>query len=381
METLKKLEVEKLQTHPIIIPADYTVSKVIGVLRDLDTYEAFTFEDGKVGMVTIRDILRVSNPASTKASTIVKYPARLSPATALAKAARIMTDYRLRALPIVEDDELVGAVTARSIMERLAKSGSLNFKIKSLTSGNLIKIVSSDLASKARNLMVDKRIDHLPVSENHHVSGVLTSSQIIHLLAPKERVGSESLGLEGQSNLNIQVKNLMDTTPIHSPAEEDASNVLKEMLRMGKTYSLVTVLDIVEGIVTPRDFVKLLAEPEAKPEIPVYIVGLPDDPFEAEATKSKFLNVIGRLKKAFPEIEEARSIIKTPESMAMKERRRYEVDVAIKTPKGIVNYTHAGWELPSIYDELATRLKRMLTQKQKPSKRYLRPGYRSKRRR
>ncbi|MEM3381653.1 MAG: CBS domain-containing protein [Candidatus Bathyarchaeia archaeon] len=381
METIRKLEVEKLQTHPITVPADYNISKVIGVLRDLEAYEAFTFEDGKVGMVTIRDILRVSNPLSTKASTIAKYPARLSPSTTLTKAARIMTDYRLRALPIVEDNELVGAVTAKSIMETLAKSGSLNFKIKSLASSSLIKLESLDLASKARNLMVDERIDHLPVSENHHIAGVVTSSQIVYLLAPKERVGSDSLGLEGQSNLNVQVKALMDTTPIHSPAEDDASNVLREMLRMGKTYSLITVLDMVEGIVTPRDFVKLLAEPEAKPEIPVYIVGLPDDPFEAETAKSKFINVIGRLKRAFPEIEEARSIIKTPESMMSKDRRRYEVDVAIKTPGGIVNYTHAGWELPSIYDELATRLKRMLTQKKKPSKRYLRPGYRSKRRR
>ncbi|MEM3048098.1 MAG: CBS domain-containing protein, partial [Candidatus Bathyarchaeia archaeon] len=120
METIRKLEVEKLQTHPITVPADYNISKVIGVLRDLEAYEAFTFEDGKVGMVTIRDILRVSNPLSTKASTIAKYPARLSPSTTLTKAARIMTDYRLRALPIVEDNELVGAVTAKSIMETLA---------------------------------------------------------------------------------------------------------------------------------------------------------------------------------------------------------------------------------------------------------------------
>ncbi|MGQ9543389.1 MAG: CBS domain-containing protein [Candidatus Bathyarchaeia archaeon] len=379
METIKGMRVERLRTSPIIVPGDYPVSKTIGVLRDLDTYEAFIVEDGKIGMVTIRDILKVSNPANTKTSTIMNYPARLSPETSLGRAARIMIDYRLRALPIVEGGELTGAVTAKGIMNALARLGNLNFKVKSLTSGSLIKIRGEDPAAKARNLMVEHRIDHLPVTEDRSVTGVLTSSQIVYRLIPRERVGRESLGLEGQATLSFQVKALMDTPPLLSPADAEASNVLREMLRLGKTYSLITVLEMAEGIVTPRDFIRLIAEPEAKPEIPAYIVGLPDDPFESEVAKSKFLNVVERLKRGFPEVEEARSIIKTYKSKEGKERRRYEVDVTIKTPKEVINYTHTGWELPSIYDELATRLKRLLTQKQKPSKRYLRRGFKSKR--
>jgi len=143
---------------------------------------------------------------------------------------------------------------------------------------------------------------------------------------------------------------------------------------MGKTYALITVLDMVQGIVTPRDYIKLVAEPEVKPEIPVYIVGLPEDPFEAEMAKSKFLNIVSKLKKVFPEIEEARSVIKISESFKGKERRRYEVDVAIKTPKDLATYTHKGWELPNVYEELANRLKRLLTKKRKLISRSMRRG-------
>ena len=166
----------------------------------------------------------------------------------------------------------------------------------------------------------------------------------------------------------------MDTQPLLCRVEEGASDVLRNMLRMGKTYALITVLDMVQAIVTPRDYIKLVAEPEVKPEIPVYMVGLPEDPFEAEVTKSKFLNVVGKLKRVFPEIEEARSVIKISESFKGKERRRYEVDVVVKTPKDILTYTHKGWELPNVYDELADRLKRLLTQKRKLMRRYLRRG-------
>lgn len=365
MEAVKKIEVRALQTPPIIVPSTYAVSKIVGVLKDLDGYEVFMIDNDRVGMVTMRDILRVSHLTSEKASTLANYPAKLSPTTNLSVAARIMTDYRLRALPIVDGREIVGVVTAKRILEVLLERGFLKIPVKSLISGSLITITENDTVAKARDLMVRKRIDHLPVTSYGKATGVITSSQIVFHLIPRERIGSGSLGIEGQRNLGFQVKALMDTAPLLCRVEEEASDVLRYMLRMDKTCALITVLDMVQGIVTLRDYVKLVAEPEVKPEVPVYIVGLPEDPFEAEEAKSRFLKVVGKLKRVFPDIEEARSVIKISESFKGKERRRYEVDVAIKTPRDLVTYTHKGWELPNVYEELANRLKRLLTQKRK----------------
>lgn len=379
METLKKIDVREIQSPPVVVPPHYPISKIVGVLEDLDAYEAFIVEKDRVGMITMRDILRVSNLASTKTSTLVKYPTKLSPTASLGYAARILTDYRLRALPVTEGKEITGAVTANSILKLMSEKGSLRFQVKSLASGNLTTISEVDTIAKAKNLMVDKRIDHLPVTADKKVSGIITSSQIVFRLIPRERIGSETLGLEGQRNLGYQVKGLMESDPLQFQAEKEASEVLNGMIRSRKTYALITVLDMVQGIVTPRDYIKLVAEPEVKPEIPVYIVGLPEDPFESEVAKTKFLKVVNTLRKGFPEIEEARSIIKTSESVKGKERRRYEVDVAIRTPGDTITYTQAGWELPNVYDELAGRLKRLLTQKKKDKKRYLRKGLKSKR--
>jgi CBS domain-containing protein len=379
MEALKKIEVKELQSPPVTVPPTYPISKIVGALKDLDAYEAFIVEKDKVGMITMRDILRVSHLESTKTPTLVKYPTKLSPTTSLGYAARILTDYRLRALPVTDGKEVTGAVTANSILKFMSEKGSLNFQLKSLASGNLTTVSEDDTIAKAKNLMVDRRIDHLPVTSDKRVSGIITSSQIVFKLMPRERIGSETIGLEGQRNLGFQVKTLMELDPLQFQAEKEASEVLKSMIRARKTYALVTVLDMVQGIVTPRDFVKLVAEPEVKPEIPVYIIGLPEDPFESEVAKSKFLKVVSTLRKGFPEIEEARSIIKTSESVKGKERRRYEVDVAMRTPRETITYTHAGWELPNVYDELAGRLKRLLTQKKPVTKRYLRKGLKSRR--
>ena len=217
--------------------------------------------------------------------------------------------------------------------------------------------------------MVKNRVDHLPVISHKKVSGILTSSHIIFRLIPRERIGSEAFGIEGKKRLSYQVKALMDNRPLLCQAHDKAFSVLEKMLKKDKKYALITVLGIVQGIITMRDFVRLLAEPEAKPEIPVYIIGLPEDPFEAEVAKSKFLKVVQFLKRVFPDIEEARSVIKISESVKGKERRRYEVDIVIKTTKDIVSFTHKGWELPSIYDELSNRIKRLPRQKRRKTRR------------
>ncbi len=374
MEALKEIEVRELHSPPIIVPSNSTISKIVGTLKENDAYEVFLVDKDRIGMVTTRDILKVSHLASTKTSPIVRYPTKLSPTTKLGDAARILINYRLRALPIVEGKEVVGALTSNSILKFLLEKGSLNFPVKSLASAKLIKINETDTIAKARNIMVEKKIDHLPVTPKKKVTGIITSSQIVFRLIPRERVGSESFGLEGQRNLGHQVKAVMETRPLSCQARDEAYDVLRKMVQMKKTYALITVLDMVQGIVTTRDFAELVAEPRPKPEIPVYIIGLPEDPFEAEVAKSKFLNVVSVLRRSYPEIEEARSIVKISESVKGKERRRYEVDVAIKMPKEIITYTHRGWELPIVYDELVTRLKRLLSKKRRFVKRYKRRG-------
>ena len=109
----------------------------------------------------------------------------------------------------------------------------------------------------------------------------------------------------------------------------------------------------------------LLAEVEPAPEFPVFIVGLPEDPFEAEATKAKFKRVVNQLYRVFPDILEARSVIKS-KFKAGRDRGRYEVTVQIRTPVDSFSYSDEGWELAAVYDLITDRLKRLMTHKQKP---------------
>jgi hypothetical protein len=138
------------------------------------------------------------------------------------------------------------------------------------------------------------------------------------------------------------------------------------ILNSDRTYILVTQWEELQGIATYRDFITLLAGVETEPEVPVFIVGLPAEPFEAEAAKAKFKRIVNQLQRVFPDILEARSVIKSKFTKPGKERGRYEVTVQIRTAKNSYTYSEEGWELPLVYDVITNRLKRLMTQRHRP---------------
>jgi CBS domain-containing protein len=157
----------------------------------------------------------------------------------------------------------------------------------------------------------------------------------------------------------------METDPITSMPETDVAQVIREISRRRATYSLVAVWGELQGIITYRDCVRLLITP-ATETVPISIVGLPDDPFEGQAARTKFERVVKRLAKSLPSLLEARSVIRTSEKTG--HRRRYEVEVALITPSKTTSFKSSGWSLPVIYDELTDRMKRLTTHKTKQRK-------------
>ncbi|MEM3737568.1 MAG: CBS domain-containing protein [Candidatus Bathyarchaeia archaeon] len=367
MESLKLSEVRSFQSEPAILPPTATISKMLGVLRDLGVYEVFVPLGGKLGMVTARDLLSASN-LEAKIRTLAKYVPKLSPRSSVAEAARIMMNYRIRALPIVEDGEVTGEVNSLSILNALKNLPSTTIKVRHIMTANPITVDEGDPVSKARNIMVKQRIDHLPTLGGRKLVGIITSNHIAVSMLPPEGVERGVRGLEGQKKLNFPVRDLMDRKLLVCELEDDILTVLRDMLDKKGTYTLATMWrEELQGIITHRDYMKLLVEPETE-DIPIYIVGLPDDPFEAEVAKAKFRRAVSLLKRHFPDIEEARATIKDSAPVEGKRRRRYEVDMAIKTTKELHTYSETGWDLPQIFDILTNRMKRLMAQKPTPTR-------------
>lgn len=351
-------DVNKLSTEPILISSSAPLTKAISALREKNAYELFIVEESKIGMISIRDILKTKNVHSRRVSSLLISVPTLAPGSEIGEAARIMTDYRLRALPIVDGGSITGRLTALSICQALNSKGKLDFTIDKIMTSHPVTLGANDPLAKAKTIINRKNIDHLPILEQAKAVGVLTSQRILDTLVPPESPMMDRTP-ETMRAGQLSVKGLMEP-PCIVDVHEKTSSILGRLIESGMTCALVHFGEELQGIVTYRDFVKLLAK-RKKTGPPVYIVGLPDDPFEAEIAREKFSRAINFLTKGFPEILEARATLKTTSPLRKRGRKRYEVKASVYTPRKVFIYSQSGWDLPAIFDQISERLGRIMT--------------------
>jgi CBS domain-containing protein len=394
LSVFRNKKVRELIELPIIAYAETPISKIIGILTENNVYDVFIkLTSNSIASINIRDILSVRDIVSTKPSVLGKVIPSLSEEESnIGYAARIMSHYRLRALPVVQNDEIVGQITAKAIVKAIYEadvSGSKSsyaVNASNIMTPNPIVITPKDRVSTAKNIMMRRRIDHLPVideQENTELVGMLTSTHIAQAMLPSEKIGRESLGIDNKSiRLDFSVMGIADQDDgdniTVSNVEDSLRSLTGMMVDRNSTYSVVKALDKVRGIITYGDIIALLGE-AIEESIPVYIIGLPDDPFDAELVRSKFASIISLLRKISPEIEEARCRIKIRD--IEERRKRYEVDANIITPYRRHTYTNTGWDLVTIFDQMSDSLKNKLahrpSQKQRESVRHVTEGQKS----
>jgi CBS domain-containing protein len=370
------------------------ISKIIGILIENNAYEVFIkLTATSIASVNVRDILSVRNIVSTKASSVAKrIPSLTEQESNIGYAARIMSHYRLRALPIVQDnDKIIGQITAKELLKaiydveisvgsrRSNATGNHTINASNIMTPNPIVIGINDSVSTAKGIMMRRRIDHLPVikEKNKSLVGMLTSTHIAKAMLPSEKIGRKSVGIDNKPiRLGLSAIGIADhdddriTT---SNVDDSLRSVTGLMVDMNSTYSVIKALDKVLGIITYRDIIALLGERVQEEDIPAFIIGLPDDPLDAELAKSKFTSMIRLLRKISPEIEEAICHIKIRDIEG--ERKRYEVDVNIIMPSRRLSYRNMGWDLTTIFHQMSDSMKKKLghrpLSRQKESLRHL----------
>ena len=273
-ETIRMSKVDSFVSDLMAAPEN-NLTKVISIMAEKGIHEMLIPEDkNRCGMITLTDILRESN-MDTKPGTLIVHVPVLTMETTIGEAARIMTDYRIRAAPVSDGHKIVGQVNAINFL-RLLKGRLNEVRISSLAKGNPVTMNDDDSAATARELMARRRINHIPIKHRDKLVGLVTSTRILTLLPARERVGVTSRSPETRPGLDFPVKDIMDSDPLKCLPQTTAEVALNRMLSLNRTCVLVAQWDELQGIATQRDFITLLAESEEKSEVPVYMVGLPE---------------------------------------------------------------------------------------------------------
>lgn len=363
LKEIRELKVSKLLKKATVIDPSYTVSKAIGVLANSDSYDAFCINGRDVLTTSVRELLGTKDIENMKVMPLLRKIQPLSRNDTVEKAAAILSHYRMRSVPVVERNEIVGAVHVKDIIELMHKQNLKWIPANTILTADPIMVKSSDALATARKIMTTRRIDHLPIIKGDKVAQVLTSMHLLQIMKPGERIGMGLRGLNLSKKYQSEIGNIGSVRIPNLNTNAPLSTVIESMLRNDSSCCLLTLWGNIHGIITYKDIISIL-ESKIPSEVPLYIVGLPEDYGSAEIVKTKFDKIIRNLTKVYPEVEQAKASIKTIHNPTSN-RPHYEVSVRVFSPYRTYNYTETGWDLSKVFDTLGSKVIRNLSQRSK----------------
>lgn len=362
LKNVREATVRSIIKPVTAIDPSSSISKTIDMMLDTNSYDVFSAGKNEVLTANARDMLNSKNVSNNVSSMLYKTQ-KINTTDTVEKAATIISHFRTRSVPVVEDGQLAGQVYAKDVVALLNQQNLRWITANTILVPDPTTVKNSDPLATARKLMMSMRIDHLPVIRSGKISQVLTSMHLLQAFRPEERIGMGLRGLNLLKKFNSPIGNLGSTRVPQCTTNAPLNTVIDEMLKSDATCCLLTLWDNLHGIITYKDLVNLL-ETRVESDVPLYIIGLPEDMSNADIVKAKFAKIINNLRKVYPEVEEAKASIKTVHN-PVSNRNHYQVTVRVITPYTSHSYVELGWDLSKVFDTLGSRVVRNLAKRSK----------------
>jgi acetoin utilization protein AcuB len=234
-------------------------------------------KDGKlVGIITKRGLLRldlsileneswnqsVNMTEETVGEVMTIKPITLLPETLIPKAARIMLENKITALPVIEDDKLAGILTNSDLLRFiLAEYPGLKkeIRVKNYMTDEVVTIDPETTLLESHRLMGTKRIRSLPVMENNQLVGLVTRTDLMS--SDPSRLASRNNQDISIKILTQPVKKLMTTAILTISPEAELTKAAQLMLDH-KIHALVVVDEAKKlvGIITESDLFLMVVQ-------------------------------------------------------------------------------------------------------------------------
>jgi len=364
IEELSQTEISTLiDTRMSIFTPEDSASKVKGELEKTGRYEAIVVGGGKIGMVTIRDLLDVELLEQTKVERLWKSQWQ-TPITADSWVGGVATEMlriNARALPVVENLKPVGIISQVDIVAAMAEC----LELRKTPAKELAKMPPVSLGvyakvAEARKLMLERGFSHVPIVKDEKLVGMVTAQEIVEIFATGigraktgERLGQKVTKYPGT------VEAIMDKHPLTFKPDATALEVARGLRDQEKSAAVIVDDDEgVLGIITPKELLRLVAEPEQEPELPISIVGLTNEEFLAKSlAEDKVKRAIEIGLRIHPDINSVQIVIKKSEKGG--EKGRYELTARVITPREQFKAESEGYDLVKAFDELVSSLEKI----------------------
>ena len=122
----------------------------------------------------------VSGILAQKGSTVWS----IAPTAMVFDAIALMADQNIGALPVVDNDQLIGIISERDYTRKVILKGksSKETRVEEIMTRDLVTANPGDSVMECMRVMTEKRVRHLPVMEGTKMMGVLSIGDVVKWL-------------------------------------------------------------------------------------------------------------------------------------------------------------------------------------------------------
>jgi CBS domain-containing protein len=133
----------------------------------------------------------VSGILAQKGSTVWS----IAPTLMVFDAIALMAEKNIGALPVVENDKLIGIISERDYTRKVILKGksSKETRVEEIMTRELVTANLGDSVMECMRVMTEKRVRHLPVMEGTRVMGVLSIGDVVKWLISAQAATIDNL--------------------------------------------------------------------------------------------------------------------------------------------------------------------------------------------
>lgn len=365
------MKIENLTAKSIVskdyfsVSPDDEIRKILPKFEDEASLAFPVIEDGDFeAIITWRKILRRSSPPKTKVKKLMHVPNSIQAEESVIDIAGKMLEIGERAMPVFSNDEFLGIITQKALINAVAnEEGFENKQVKEFCS-EVLSIEEEENIGKAKVMMRENQIARVPViDKNGKLDGSVDVSGIIRTLHPEKAMQIGKTKGESLPGREAPITTIMNHSPLTVELNENLKDVARKMIKEDSLYVIVIEENKPTGIITPKDILELMAAKKEEEGAYVQITGAQSlDDFE----KTKILDLaeraVHKANKIFNNIETLIVHIKKQNSQGSK--TQYMIKARIFTSRGLFTAKEDwDWELMDAANNCLSKLEKRFKKK------------------
>lgn len=216
------------------------------------------------GVIARRTVIRSRlDFTSTKVKNLTRSAPKININFSLSKTAKLMIESGIRQLPVFEKNKLIGFITDEKIIQGVIVSKWGNTELSKVMTKTPFTIEASRSIGALLNLMREKGISHLPITDKGKVVGIVSIQDLLeHVFQPKHRQSKgETIGKKVPL-VNIPIRGLMKNPVITAFPEMKIKDAIMKMNKNNISCLVIVKNGELTGIATKIDFLEPISQME-----------------------------------------------------------------------------------------------------------------------